>query len=177
MWNYQEIISKLKPSVIIEFGTYNGGATKFFADTLYRNDRNGIVLSVDINHSHIDPKILDASNIRLLTASSTSNITRDTIRELREEAPGPAFIIIDSEHSMKHTLEELKLLRNLTKKGDYVVVEDTNINGHPVLFEHGPGPWEALEKYFEQYPNDYIRDPRHDKFGITAAPGGYLIRI
>ena len=32
MWNYQEILCDLKPSLVIEFGTNQGGSAIFFAD-------------------------------------------------------------------------------------------------------------------------------------------------
>ena len=63
--------------------------------------------------------------------------------------------------------------------GDYVVVEDSNINGHPVFspYDPGPGPYEALEEYFSRFPQDYIPDrERENKFGFTYAPKGFLIR-
>ncbi|MBV9768089.1 MAG: hypothetical protein JOZ32_00840 [Bryobacterales bacterium] len=41
----------------------------------------------------------------------------------------------------------------------------------------GPGPYEALEEYLRQYPNDYQPDrEREEKFGFTFAPKGFLIR-
>ena len=82
-----------------------------------------------------------------------------------------------SDHSMKHVFLELVQLRSLTRPGDYVVVEDGNINGHPVVPDWGPGPYEALEEYFSRYPDDYRRDTeREEKFGFTFAPNGFLIR-
>ena len=70
------------------------------------------------------------------------------------------------------------MLRDLTRPGDYVVVEDGNINGHPVLPDWGPGPWEAIEEYESRHPDDYRHDTeREGKFGFTFAPRGYLIRI
>jgi cephalosporin hydroxylase len=99
--------------------------------------------------------------------------------ELRREYGGKAFFIADSGHSMEHVLAELMLLRSLTLPGDYVVVEDGNINGHPVFsaYDPGPGPYEALEEYFSRFPHDYIPDrERENKFGFTCAPKGFLIR-
>jgi cephalosporin hydroxylase len=65
----------------------------------------------------------------------------------------------------------------LTLEGDYVVVEDGNLNGHPVLPGWGPGPYEALSAYFEEFPDDYTRDTRREcKFGFTFATSGFLIQ-
>ena len=84
---------------------------------------------------------------------------------------------MDSDHSKAHVLEEMKLLRPVLVTGDYLVVEDSNVNGHPVLPWHGPGPFEAVSEYFEQHPDDYIYDTaRESKFGFTFATRGFLIR-
>ena len=73
---------------------------------------------------------------------------------------------------------ELESFTPALKPGDYLIVEDSNVNGHPVLPDWGPGPWEALEDYLEARPGVYRRDvDREEKFGWTFAPGGFLIRI
>ena len=67
--------------------------------------------------------------------------------------------------------------RNDIKKGDYLIVEDSNINGHPVLSEFGEGPMEAILEYLQKYPQDYQWDAeRENKFGFTFAPRGFFIR-
>ena len=48
---------------------------------------------------------------------------------------------------MNHVLAEMKLLRPLLSAGDYLIVEDSILNGHPVLPGWGPGPYEAIEAY------------------------------
>ena len=50
------------------------------------------------------------------------------------------FAILDSDHSMDHVLAETKLVRPLLAAGDYLLVEDSSVNGHPVLPGWGPGP-------------------------------------
>jgi cephalosporin hydroxylase len=92
--------------------------------------------------------------------------------------PGPVFAILDSDHTKRHVLAEMLLLRPLMKPGDYMVVEDSNINGHPVLPDWGEGPYEAIQEYLKTYPNDYRKDEaRESKFGFTFATGGFLIRV
>ena len=55
MWNYQEILFDLKPSLVIEFGTAYGGSTLFFASVMRQIGEPFKVLSVDIYHGALDP--------------------------------------------------------------------------------------------------------------------------
>jgi cephalosporin hydroxylase len=59
--------------------------------------------------------------------------------------------------------------------GDYLVVEDTCINGHPVRPEFRPGPWEAVDQFLANCPGVLRRDAdRETKFGFTCAPRGFF---
>src|SRR5208283_220689 len=71
MWNYQEIIFSLQPSLIIELGAYNGGATMFFSMLLHHINPSARILTVDINGSILDPRIRKAANVEVLNCSST----------------------------------------------------------------------------------------------------------
>ena len=87
------------------------------------------------------------------------------------------FAILDSAHSKAHVLAELRLLTPLLRPGDYVIVEDADINGHPVNPNYGPGPFEAVEEFLREQPRAYRRDEaRERKFGWSVSPGGFLIR-
>ena len=176
MWNYQEIISDTKPGIIVEFGSFAGGSALYF-NLIGRAVNPGIkVLSVDIDHSLLDPRVKDYPEIEFLESSSTDAGVALRIAALRRENPGPAFFILDSDHRKKHVLSELISLREVLQHGDYVIVEDSNINGHPVARNWGAGPFEAMEEYFRRYPDDYSRDTqREHRFAFTMATNGFLV--
>lgn len=177
MWNYQEILFDLKPSLVIEFGSRYGGSALFFANVMRHAGQPFKVVSVDISHKALDPIARRDPDILFIESSSTAPAVAEHIEQLKGEYRGNIFAILDSDHSMDHVLAEMKLLRPLLSSGDYLVVEDSDINGHPVLPGFGPGPYEAIEAYEREFPNDYKHDvARENKFGWTSAPNGYLIR-
>lgn len=177
MWNYQEILWELKPSLIVEFGTRFGGSALYFEMILASINMRHRVLSVDISHEHVNDRVFANPHIELFRTSSTDSAVACRIRELRAEYPGGVFFILDSDHTKEHVLSELLLLREVTQASDYVIVEDSNVNGHPVWPHFGPGPYEAIQEYFQRYPNDYEVDTRREqKFGFTFAVNGFLVR-
>lgn len=177
MWNYQEILAELKPALIVEFGTRFGGSALYFSVIGRAINPALRVLSVDISHEDVFPQVFADSAIHMMTASSTDPSVAIAIRRMREVYPGSVFFILDSDHSKAHVLAELELLRDVVASGDYLIVEDSNINGHPVLPGWGEGPYEAIEEYRMRYPEDYSLDSeREGKFGFTFAPKGFWIK-
>jgi cephalosporin hydroxylase len=177
MWNYQEILFELKPSLIIEFGTAHGGSALFFASIMRQIGGPFKVFSVDVDHSRLKPTAQRDPDVLFVESRSTVAAIAEHIQRLKSEFPGKIFAILDSDHAMNNVLAEMKLLRPLLSAGDCLVVEDANLNGHPVLPHWGAGPYEAIEAYEHEFPNDYTHDvPRENKFGWTFAPNGFLIR-
>lgn len=177
MWNYQEIICELGSPLVVEFGTRFGGSALYFQSLLREIRPRHKVLTVDVDDKNISPLARRNPNIEIMVASSADPRVANRVRELREEYPGAAFVILDSDHSKEHVLAEMNLLRGVTRQGDYVVVEDSNINGHPVRWNFGPGPYEAIQAYEAEHPNDYRHDTaRESKFAFTFAVNGFLVR-
>ena len=177
MWNYQEILFALEPSLVIEFGSNQGGSALFFANIMRQVGNPFKVLSVDITLTRIEDPARSDPDISFIESRSTVPAIADEIRRLKGEYPGKIFAILDSDHSMNHVLAEMKLLRPLLSAGDYLIVEDSMLNGHPNVPGWGPGPYEAIEAYEQEFPNDYTHDvERETKFGFTYAPYGFLIR-
>jgi cephalosporin hydroxylase len=176
MWNYQEILFELKPSLVIEFGTYHGGSALFFANVMRQIGEPFKVLSVDVYHGSLCPAARCDPDILFVKSRSTAPAVAECIRRLKKEFPGKTFAILDSDHSMDHVLAEMRLLRPLLCVADYLVVEDSCVNGHPVLPGFGPGPYEAIKAYEHEFPDDYWHDvARENKFGWTLATNGFLV--
>jgi hypothetical protein len=82
-----------------------------------------------------------------MVMSSTDEWVAARIRELRTSRPGPMLAILNGDHPKKHVLAEMLALRDVTRPGDYLIVEDANISGDPVYGAFGPGlmnPWTLL---------------------------------
>jgi cephalosporin hydroxylase len=170
LWIYQEILHELRPDLIVECGTLQGGSALFMAgicDLL----GCGQVVTIDVAPRANRP---NHARISYLTGSSTAP---EIVRQVEDRAAGAksVLVILDSDHHYDHVLDELRSYRQLVTPGSYLIVEDTNINGHPVLFEFGPGPMEAVEEFLREAP-EYSVDVSREKFYMTYNPRGFLRR-
>jgi cephalosporin hydroxylase len=170
LWIYQEIIFRVKPDLIIETGTYKGGTAHFFA-SMCEFIGSGEVVTIDVEEYPNRPA---HPRITYLHGSSTDPKIVQRITE-RAAAVNSVLIILDSDHTMQHVRQEMELYAPMVTKGSYLIVEDTNINGNPVLPESGPGPNEAIVDYLQSHP-EFTIDRSMEKLLMTFNPGGYLKR-
>jgi cephalosporin hydroxylase len=170
LWIYQEIIYETRPDLVIETGTMEGGSALFIASMLDLIGQ-GEIVSVDIEGKPWRP---EHPRITYLIGSSTDPRIVSQL-EQRARDKDSVMVILDSDHSKTHVLEELRRLSPMVTSGSYLVVEDTNINGNPVAPEFGPGPREAIESFLAGNDDFYV-DHSREKFLLTFNPGGYLRR-
>lgn len=171
LWVLQEIIFETKPDVIIETGTYNGGSALYMA-MLCDHLNNGEVITIDVKEHSNRPK---HSRIHYLTGSSVSDKIVEDVKT-RVDGKKNRLVILDSEHMKSHVLKELELYSPFVNVGSYLIVEDTVVNGHPVMPEFGPGPYEAVEEFLKNH-QEFIVDESKEKFFLTQNPNGFLKRI
>jgi cephalosporin hydroxylase len=155
---YAELLHKNRPDVLIETGTYYGGSAQFFADCMDRIGK-GLVISIDINPATRRPPhdriiYLEGDSVAL------APVVQEEITALAEDAA--VMVSLDSDHRQEHVAKELEAYKDIVTPGQYLVVEDTNLNGHPVHPEHGPGPWEAVQEFNDpRFTEDEALANRH----------------
>jgi len=171
LWLYQELLHEVEPDLIVETGTAFGGSANYLAWLCDRVDR-GRIVSVDIEARPGRP---EHPRVTYLQGSSTDPAVVDRVRALIP-AGARVLVILDSDHSEAHVLAELRAYADLVTPRSYVIVEDSNVNGHPVLPDFGPGPMEALEQFLRERP-DFLVDETREKFYLTFNPRGYLRRL
>ncbi len=174
LWIYQELLWEIKPDVIIECGTFHGGSALYYAKLFDIMDLPGKIITIDVDAM---PDMPEHERITYLLGSSTSPEIIEKVKNAVKNKK-TVMVILDSDHSKDHVLKELELYHNLVTRGSYLVVEDSNINGHPVYsgFGQGPGPMEAIEEFLPKHP-EFEVDKQKEKFLMSFNPNGYLKRV
>ena len=85
-----------------------------------------------------------------------SSISSDIVKSISEmiDVGQVVLVILDSDHNMPHVLKEMEIYSAFVTKGSYMIVEDSNVNGHPIMPNWGPGPFEAIQRFLEDGVND-----------------------
>jgi cephalosporin hydroxylase len=99
----------------------------------------------------------------------------DEVAEIARRSEN-TMVILDSDHSKSHVLAELRAYAPFVSVGNFLVVEDTNVNGHPAYPGFGEGPWEAVNEFLAGR-GEFEVDRTREKFFLTFNPGGYLKRV
>lgn len=168
LWIYQEIIYKTKPDLIIETGSGYGGSTLFLANLLDIMN-NGIVISIDCEHKTRPQH----KRITYITGISTSE---DVIKQIAKYVEGKStMVILDSDHSKNYVLSEIEKYSVFVTKGNYIIVEDTNIKPLTPNGKDVEGPYLAVKEFIKAH-SEFVIDESMHKFFMTFNPFGYLKR-
>jgi cephalosporin hydroxylase len=172
LWTIQETIAEIRPSLIIETGTNQGGSALFYA-SLCDLMGKGSVVTVDIEKMHE----LSHPRIEWLIGSSVAPEILSRVAARVAAAEGPVMVILDSDHSQSHVERELESYSPFVTPGSYLLVQDGIIDVLEMFAAGRPGPLPALEQFVANHPHFEVDDARCQRFIVTHHPRGWLRRV
>lgn len=181
----QEVIWNSKPDIIIETGVARGGSVIFMAAMLQLIGK-GQVIGVDIdirahNRDSIETHPL-SHRVALIEGPSTAP---ETLAKVRAQIPAGAsvMVVLDSDHSRDHVLDELRAYGPLVTQGQYLVVADTLLGRWDMsqtaskrskTWRPGDDPYAALTAYLEETTRFEADEVLNGKLVLSSSPRGYL---
>ena len=168
---YQMIVSKIRPDLIIEIGTYNGGSALYLAD-LMNNIGHGLIHTIDIKNQAHD-LVQEHPRVRVFIEGWEKY-------NIKEASKAPTVLVIeDGTHVYEDTLGALNKFAPLVTLGSYLIVEDGIIDELGMKKEFHGGPLRAIREFLRT--NLDFEVDRHwcDFFGenVTFNVNGYLKKI
>ena len=197
----QELIWKVRPTLVIETGIAHGGSLVLSASMLAmldyceaveagtsldpRKSRRRVVgIDIDIR-SHNRSAIEEHPLSGLISMVEGSSVDQHVIDEVHQLAAGheTVMVFMDSNHTHEHVLGELNAYAHLVTKGSYCVVFDTFVEDMPPKYfpdrpwDKGDSPKTAVREYLKSHSGFEIDKSIDNKLLISVAPDGYLLRL
>ena len=180
----QEVIWKTKPDIIIETGVARGGSVLFMASILEMMG-NGQVIGVDIDIRKHNRESIEAHPMsKRVTLIEGGSVDESILKQVRANIPDGArvMVVLDSDHSRNHVLEECRAYGPMVTKDCYMVVADTLV-GHldeknapqnrSQVWYKGNDPLTALQDYKLESDRFEIDLEINGKLVLSSSPGGY----
>lgn len=168
---YQMLINKVKPDLIIEIGTNNGGGALYMADILDKIG-HGEVHTIDIIDMVTSDLVKTHPRITRFMGGYQSYELDPIHKDKR------IIVIDDGSHAYDDVIAALNKFRRIVSAGSYFIVEDGIID--ELGYEgYDGGPLRAIDEFLK-YNDDYVIDRSYcDFFGhnTTFNPEGYLLKI
>lgn len=159
---YAWILEATRPDVVVETGTDTGASALWFAE------RGVDVVTIDVTHDHLDPRVLQHDRIFFVLGRAAGDDVVDLVRSL--VGGGKVMVSLDSDHGAANVHAELEAYSDLVTSGCYLVVEDGFLRWG---VNHDDGnPLDAIERFF---PDDrFDRDVELERrLGVTLNPAGW----
>lgn len=201
MVGIQEIIWRVRPTLIIETGIAHGGSLILSASMLALLDyceavESGTpidpsnskrkVVGIDIEIRQHNRAAIEGhpmgSKIEMIEGSSTDQGVVNQVVKIAKDHSS-VLLLLDSNHTHEHVLGELAAYANLVSVGSYCVVFDTFVEDMPAGYfadrpwDKGNSPRTAVVEFLKLHPQFEVDESIQNKLLITVAPGGFLKRI
>ena len=187
----QEVIFDIKPDVIIETGIAHGGSLIFYA-SLCKTMEKGRIIGIDIEVREHNKKAIEEHFLYpYITMIEGSSIDQDIVNQVRAQLTDndeTVMVLLDSNHSYDHVLNELRMYSEMVSVGSYIVATDgimENVVGAPRTNpDWGTNnPKKALEQFVKENDNFIINEPTFPfnegiiTQRVTYWPSAFLKRI
>lgn len=178
----QELIWELKLDWIIETGTAFGGSALFYATCPTKWTTH--IMTID---KEFRPHTLEVIHrVSHILGIEGDSISEEIVKKVWMAVEGyrSRMVVLDSNHTHAHVLQELRLYAPLVSVGSYIVVFDTAIEEFGHLDKNQDRPWgqgnnpATAVKEFMEGNDEFVVDKEVEQRAlITAASGGWLRRI
>ena len=179
----QEIIWTTRPDVIIETGVAHGGSLILSASILELLGGGGQVVGMDVDireHNRVEiEKHPLSKRITLIQGSSIDTHVIDQVKEI-VNGKQSVMVMLDSNHTHEHVLEELRLYSPMVTRGCYLVVLDTIVedmtdDSFPDRpWGVGNNPKTAVREFLRETDRFEVDKELENRLLLTVAPDGYL---
>jgi cephalosporin hydroxylase len=166
MLRVQEAIYRIKPDVVIETGIAHGGSLIYYA-SIFKAMGKGRVIGVDIEIRPHNRQAIEAHEMYpYITMIEGSSIAPEIVQQVAALVkPGETvMVLLDSNHTKAHVLEELKAYAPFVSKGSYIVATD-GIMGDLVGAPRSSDDWgwnnprDAALEFVASHPGYEIENP------------------
>ena len=181
----QDVLFRCRPTVVIETGVAWGGGIALYATLmdLYGGRR---IIGIDLN---LSDGVVDAVNevgfkteIELIRGSSTDpEIVAKIAASITPD--DRVMVLLDSNHTHAHVLDELRAYGPLVTKGQYAIVSDTVVENipeqthRPRPWGHGDNPMTATRQYLSETGAFEVDTEIDDRLLMSLSPSGYLRKV
>jgi len=186
----QELIHRLRPTVIVETGIAHGGSAVLHASLLtlihgQPKDQRPHVVAIDIEIRPHNRAAIDAHPLRpMMTLIEGSSTDPKVVKQARDaiRPEDVVLVILDSNHTKAHVLAELNAYASLVTPGSAIVAMDGVMRDLATLPKGTPGwandnPCEAVAEFLRTpLGKEYEIDRRYEPYALTHSPDGLLMR-
>ncbi len=169
---YQMLLWEVKPDLVIEIGTYQGGSTLYLADLLEANG-NGIIHTIDLTGNAEDASLHIHPRIKVFKGGFSSYDTSSLALYKN------IMIIEDGSHTYEDSFNAIQKFAPFVTKNSYYIAEDGIVTELGIEKDFHGGPQRAVTEFLKSNA-DFIVDRKWcDFFGTNATfnVNGYLKRI
>jgi cephalosporin hydroxylase len=189
MLRIQEVLYRVKPSVLIETGVAHGGSLVFYA-SVFAAMGHGRVIGVDIDIRPANQAEIEQHELsKYITLIQGDSVSAETVKAVAAQLrpTDSVLVVLDSNHTSEHVVRELEVFGQLVTPNSYIVVADGIMKdvhdaprGKREWWENNPAA--AVQQFVARHPEFRLDRPKWSfnestlSKSVTHWPHAYLRR-